>query len=221
MARQTPLRARQPSPSPARVAGRERRRRRILDAATQRFASHGFAKSSMDEIAAAAGVSKGLIYDHYPSKEDLLDAVWEELVERWTAATLRTKLADGDIAVSIGAALRASIAFVESDPLLHRILAQDPGSLVPDGREGIAAFARLYRSMLEPVLARGKRRGELRRDLDVAHTAEAIWWIHHALIRELFVGRARAPRADAGALVESAVALVVQGLLEPAPPRRS
>lgn len=221
MPRQTPSRTRRPSSSPARVAGRERRRRRILDAAAERFAAHGFAKSSVDEIAGAAGVSKGLVYDHFPSKEDLLDAVWEGLVERWAAATLRTKLADGDIAASIGAALRASIHFVEADPLLHRILAQDPGSLVPDGREGIAAFARLYRSMLEPVLARAKRTGELRRDLDVAHTAETIWWIHHALIRELFVGVARALRADAAALVESALALVVQGLLEPARARRS
>jgi AcrR family transcriptional regulator len=213
MPRQVRLRTRRPSSSAARVAGRERRRRRILDAAAERFATLGFAKSSVDEIASAAGVSKGLIYDHYPSKEALLDAVWHELVERWTAATLRTKLADGDIAASIGAALRASIRFVEADPLLHRILAQDPGSLMPNGREGIAAFARLYRSMLEPVLARGRRKGELRRDLDVAHTAEAIWCIHHALIRELFVGVGRAPRADAEEVVESALALVVQGLL--------
>ncbi len=221
MPRQAPLRTRRPSSSPARVAGRERRRRRILEAAAERFATHGFAKSSMDEIASAAGVSKGLIYDHYPSKEDLLDAVWQGLVDRWAEATLRTKLADGDFAASIGAALRASIRFVEADPLLHRILAQDPGSLVPHGREGIAAFARLYRAMLEPVLARGKRKGELRRDLDVAHTAETIWWIHHALIRELFVGVARAPRADASALVEGALALVVQGLLAPARTRRA
>jgi AcrR family transcriptional regulator len=195
-----------------RAAGRQRRHERILGAAEDLFATHGFAKTTVDEIAAAAGVSKGLVYDHYASKEALLDAVWERLVEAWTEAVRATKFADGSIADSIGEVLRVSLEYVHANPLLRRIIAQDPGSLVPGGREGQAAFARQYRASLEPVLARGVRRGELRRDLDVAHTAEVIWMLHLTLTRELFVGPHVVWRADAQQLLSSAVDLVVAGL---------
>jgi hypothetical protein len=86
---------------------------------------------------------------------------------------------------------------------------------VPGGREGQLAFARRYRASLEPILARGVRRGELRRDLDVAHTAEVIWLLHFTLTRELFVGPRVVWRAYARQLLSSAVDLVVAGLGAP------
>jgi hypothetical protein len=126
-----------------------------------------------------------------------------------------TKFADGSIADSIGELLRVSLDYVHANPLLRRIIAQDPGSLVPGGREGQVAFARQYRANLEPILSRGVRRGELRRDLDVAHTAEVIWLLHFTLTRELFVGPRLIWRADAQELLSSAVDLVVAGLRAP------
>src|SRR5262245_53555138 len=90
------------SPS-ARQRGRQMRHERILDSAAQLFAAHGFAKTSVDEIAAAAGVSKGLVYDHYDSKEELLAAVFWKLVEQWDADTIRTAdFAADDIPASLG-----------------------------------------------------------------------------------------------------------------------
>jgi len=198
-----------------RAAGRKRRLARILDAAEELFAAHGFVKTTVDEIAAAAGVSKGLVYDHYASKEALLAAVWERLVDAWTEEVRKTKFTDGSIADAIGEVVRVSLEYVNATPLLRRIIALDPGSLVPGGLEGEVAFARKYRADFERVLARGVRRGELRRDLDVAHTAEVIWILHFALTRELFVGSQRASRADAEQLLRSAVDLVVAGLRAP------
>jgi AcrR family transcriptional regulator len=203
-----------------RAAGRMRRLARILDAAEKLFAAQGFAKTSVDEIAAAARVSKGLVYDHYASKEALLAAVWERLVEAWTAAVRQTKFADGSLADGIGEVVRVSLEYVNANPLLRRIIALDPGSLIPGGREGQVEFARRYRADFETVLARGVRRGELRRDLDVAHTAEVIWLLHFTLTRELFVGPQRASRADAEELLRSAVDLVVAGLRAPGGRRR-
>src|SRR5437667_4667062 len=69
------------------------RRAAILDAALQIFSSRGYHAASIDEIAQAAGISKALIYEHFPSKRDLhvslLEAevrvVFQRLVE--SAAT--------------------------------------------------------------------------------------------------------------------------------------
>ncbi|HOG63778.1 MAG TPA: TetR/AcrR family transcriptional regulator [Sedimentibacter sp.] len=46
----------------------------ILDIATQLFTRFGFAKTSLDEIAAAAQIAKGTVYYYFPSKEDLFIA---------------------------------------------------------------------------------------------------------------------------------------------------
>src|ERR1700737_2414685 len=51
-----------------------RREARLLDAAARLFARFGFDKTSIDEIAHAAGVSKGAVYLHWPSKDALFEA---------------------------------------------------------------------------------------------------------------------------------------------------
>ena len=214
------MRAQRNEATGERAAGRQRRHARILHAAEELFATHGFAKTTVDEIAAAAGVSKGLVYDHYVSKEALLGAIWEKLVEDWTAAVRDIKYDESAIADSIGEMVRSSLEYVRANPLLRRIIALDPGALIPGGRDGQIEFGRRYREGLEPVLAHGVRRGQLRRDLDVAHTAEVIWLLHFTLTRELFVGPHRVSRADSEELLRSAVALVVAGLRAPGGKRR-
>lgn len=52
-------------------------RKRILDAGYALFRRKGFARVSMDDIAAAAGVTKKSLYYHYESKDELLRAVLE------------------------------------------------------------------------------------------------------------------------------------------------
>lgn len=56
----------------------EARREQIFEAALSSFAGGGFAETTMDAVAAAAGVSKACIYNYFPTKEALL----LELVQR-------------------------------------------------------------------------------------------------------------------------------------------
>jgi AcrR family transcriptional regulator len=54
---------------------RETRRKQIMDAALGLFASEGFAHCSISMLAQHAGISKGLMYNYFDSKEDLLSAI--------------------------------------------------------------------------------------------------------------------------------------------------
>src|SRR6186997_3498117 len=56
---------------------REASRARILDAALTLFAGRGYASTPVDAIVAAAGISPGLLYHYFPSKLDLLRAIFE------------------------------------------------------------------------------------------------------------------------------------------------
>jgi TetR/AcrR family transcriptional regulator, transcriptional repressor of aconitase len=58
----------------------ERRRQQILDAATDCFARHGFHATSMQEIFRASGLSAGAVYRYFPSKNSLIKAIAENVV---------------------------------------------------------------------------------------------------------------------------------------------
>jgi AcrR family transcriptional regulator len=65
----------------ARARGREARSE-LLNAALRVFARRGYSQARVDEIAAEAGYSKGALYWHFASKEELLDALLEERIDQ-------------------------------------------------------------------------------------------------------------------------------------------
>ncbi|MEA2432174.1 MAG: hypothetical protein QOI19_2647 [Thermoleophilaceae bacterium] len=67
----------------AREEGRETREE-LLGAALRVFASRGYREAGVDEIAAAAGYSKGALYWHFSGKEDLLLTLLEERIDART-----------------------------------------------------------------------------------------------------------------------------------------
>jgi AcrR family transcriptional regulator len=62
-------------------------RRRLLTAAAAEFAQHGIAGARVDRIAAAAKANKAQIYHYFGSKDDLFDAVFDDLVTETVAAS--------------------------------------------------------------------------------------------------------------------------------------
>jgi len=62
-------------------ADARRNRERVLAAARKAFATDGL-DAQMDEIARRAGVGVGTVYRHFPTKEALLEALWQDKMER-------------------------------------------------------------------------------------------------------------------------------------------
>jgi AcrR family transcriptional regulator len=61
-----------------RSARRAQTRARLLQAAAEVYARKGFGGATLDEVAAQAGLTKGAVYDHFGSRENLLTALLEE-----------------------------------------------------------------------------------------------------------------------------------------------
>ncbi len=66
----------------------ERSRRAILDVACRQFADRGYAGTSLNDIIAASGLTKGGFYFHFPSKQALALAVVADNQARWVDAAL-------------------------------------------------------------------------------------------------------------------------------------
>jgi len=101
-----------------------RREARLLDAAIRLFARFGFDKTSVDEIAREAGVSKGAVYLHWPSKDALFEAtlIREGLrIQDDIQARIQNDPAGG----TLRAIYRHSILAVQGSPLLVAVLTFD------------------------------------------------------------------------------------------------
>jgi AcrR family transcriptional regulator len=59
-------------------------KRALVDAALERFAARGYGGTSLDEIVAAARVTKGALYHHFKGKQDLFEAAFMDVEEQAT-----------------------------------------------------------------------------------------------------------------------------------------
>lgn len=79
----------------------EEKRQQIIEASTRLFTEQGFAQTSMDQVAKAAGVSKQTVYSHFGSKDELfVDAVSRKCVSHNMAGLMHDKIDDPQQALS-------------------------------------------------------------------------------------------------------------------------
>jgi AcrR family transcriptional regulator len=110
----------QPTTERRRLRASERREL-ILAAAVKLFAERGYHAASMDEIAAAAGIPKAVVYDHFASKRELytvlLDAIRAD-IDALVASTIEPLPVEG----RVHAAIDVFFGFVEQYPDACRLL---------------------------------------------------------------------------------------------------
>lgn len=177
----------------------------ILEAAVDLFAAHGYHAASMDEIAAAAGISKAVVYDHFASKQELYTVLLESIRADVDAA-VQSAVAPAEVAgeASVRAAMEAFFRFVEENPQACRLLFLEIQS---------ATEASVVRSINERVTAQLSTRlgenpaifdGHPARDRQLRILAELIKSAIHGLA-SWWYGNPGVPRED---LVERSVALI-------------
>jgi AcrR family transcriptional regulator len=97
---------------------------RILEAAARLTTRYGFDKTTVDEIAREAGVSKGAIYLVWPGKEELFDALIE-LEMKKLIIDLRERILKDDKSDSISALYRHTLLAIQKSPLISALYTRD------------------------------------------------------------------------------------------------
>jgi TetR/AcrR family transcriptional repressor of mexJK operon len=122
-----------------------RSRAAIVDAARTLFLRQGYAGTTMDEIAALAGIAKRTVYNNFADKEALFNQIMAETIAfaEEFARSLRDELADGITAANLRATLddlgrRLALAIVRPDVIALRRL------LVGEAREFPALAAQYF-----------------------------------------------------------------------------
>ncbi|MEM7275006.1 MAG: TetR/AcrR family transcriptional regulator [Actinomycetota bacterium] len=98
----------------ARLPGPERRRQ-LLSVARAVLARNGYHRTTMTDIAAAAGVTKPVLYQHFTSKRELYRTVLKDIGDRLEAAVIESASAASSPRQRAEAGIRAYAKFVDED----------------------------------------------------------------------------------------------------------
>jgi AcrR family transcriptional regulator len=164
------------------------RRTVILDAAAEVFARRGYHGAAIDEIAQAAGISKALIYEHFPSKKALHASLVERLVDDIFAG-LRA-VPRGDPEPRLRASVDVFLRWVETNPDAYRLLIRDV--FEPDVADFLSRLqAGATRGIAALMSPQPEERVQIFAQL-LSGTVQslAVWWQDHPDVeRELLVDR--------------------------------
>jgi TetR/AcrR family acrAB operon transcriptional repressor len=140
-------------------------RTRILDAAMLVFRRHGFRRSSIEQAAEAAGLTRQALYHHFKSKEELFRAVIERLYEDALAAEIAAataaEKAGGSLADILVAQLtwrlRLAITSLEGSPHIEELFSEH----LVQGRDLYQKYAGLYDAQVIATIERVCRKQRL------------------------------------------------------------
>ncbi|MGH2952637.1 MAG: TetR/AcrR family transcriptional regulator [Solirubrobacterales bacterium] len=195
----------------ARAQGREARDE-LLAAALRVFARRGYRQAGVDEIAAAAGYSKGALYWHFSGKEDLLLALLEERIDaptREMVALLESAPPERDMAVEASGEFARRLSEQRDAVLLER----EYWSLAIRDPELRAHYAErqteLRRALASAIEARARHLGTP----DLPITAEDVARIVMSVIGGLAVDELIEPGSVNPELLGETLAVVYAGLV--------
>ncbi|MBE1877603.1 TetR family transcriptional regulator [Myceligenerans pegani] len=114
----------------ASAAAAARTAQQVLDVASGLFASRGFSEVSLDDVARAAGVTRGAVYHHYGNKPGLFRAVAARLQARVADAVVEAaERAGADPRAQLSAGSHAFLDAVTSGPAVRVLLVDAPAVL--------------------------------------------------------------------------------------------
>ena len=183
---------------------------RIVTAARDEFARHGFDGARVDQIARRAGVNKQLLFYYFHSKRGLFDAALTSGGAEFEEALAQLGSRDGRPLDRLRATLEAQFDFLATHADLVTLLTQG-------GRSGTRPFAPAIKRLVV-LLAEGQGLGQVRDDVD-PHLAAAqalVLMVAYLGLEPLITAGAPPLGADEPALrerwKEAAVRLVLQGV---------
>lgn len=204
---------------PSTVAGPLETRAGILDVAERLFGERGFRKTTLEDVAAAARVSRPLVYRYFGDKRALFELVVDRVLKEWNAVlAAEAQRATPGTAHTLRIVLAACLGFARSRTVLRGLLVRD-ASLVRSAVGGVIEEDKnLLPKLIQQILEQGVRRGDVRGDLaieDMAHVVAEVFISYSLLI----LAGENAQVSDRR--VEAIVETLLHGVIAPAIPAPS
>jgi len=166
----------QQKPAPTSNSQKQDKRQRLLAASLRLFREQGYDETKVSQITREAGVAKGTFFNYFPSKEQVLLALGEQMLGRVGNIAV-SELVQGHTArTKIKAMFHALSAGLEADRELVRAMVYR-GLRLPD-LIGNKRAKLDFRAMLALLIEQGKREGEVAPQADASFIADTLYMLY-------------------------------------------
>jgi len=140
-------------------------RAQILDAATRRFAAHGYVGTTLSAVAESVGIRKASLLYHFSSKDALHAQVLDQVLEHWNGVLPRLLEAAAS-EDRFDALLHETVSFFVEDPDRARLILRETLDRPDVMRQRLATSVAPWLQIIAGYVERGQQTGELRADAD-------------------------------------------------------
>ena len=167
----------------------EQRREEIFEAALRSFNQSGYYQTSIQQIAAEAGLSKGGIYHHFKSKKDLVIQLFRNRVNSYFDSLTAELGSQADAAQSLHVLVEKSgEIFQAHEPILRFCLEfVAMSSRETDFREEVAAMYRHRVEVIAALIREGIKKGTFKK-VDAEAVARALYFLSMGFFLSYFTG---------------------------------
>ena len=173
----------------------ERRRRQILSAATGIFARKGFARTTIDDIAAALSIGKGTIYRYFKDKRSLFLAVYESGMQQLNHSFEQNVHPITAPQLRISKAVKTYFEFFDTHPDMIEIMMQIRSEFKDYYRKNFLEMYSDYIVRIQQTLRNGIEMG-IFNEMDVEKTADTISATLHGVLQGFYIREFSTAKSD-------------------------
>jgi TetR/AcrR family fatty acid metabolism transcriptional regulator len=161
----------------------------IIDAALEVFRERGYANARMADIARRAGVSYGLVYHYFGSKEVLFDLIVETWWNDLYSMMNTEKASDSDFRGKLIHIIRFFLdTYIQRPNLISIFVSEVCRSSVYHTEEGLARFLKFF-SLCEEIMLEGQQKGLLKTNIPPHHLTYIFYGAIETFISVMVLGK--------------------------------
>lgn len=181
------------------------RRRAIINAALPLILERGFPETPLRAIAEAAGMGKSSLYDYFPSKDDILLFVVEELTVALGEQAQEIARRDLPPAARLRQLMEQQFAFLQANDGLFSLLSAEAQRLKPESQQRIHERRYAFQDLVASVIEEGIQAGDFR-PVTPLHAARLL---HNSLVTVIYTSR---PAGEPAAMLDEAIDIFLRGI---------
>jgi AcrR family transcriptional regulator len=133
----------------------------VLRIAADKFGRQGYQATTLDEIAAAAGISRAAFYLYFSSKEELLRRMYSQVISTSQAAIEYIVAEDLPVPEKLRRIIRHQVRYMATNIPLSQVFFSEIFNLRPELGQWVKLANRTFGELIERVVDEGVRKGEL------------------------------------------------------------
>jgi AcrR family transcriptional regulator len=133
----------------------------ILRIAADKFGKQGYQATTLDEIAADAGISRAAFYLYFPSKEELLRRMYSQVIATSQAAIEHIVTEDLPVPEKLRRIIRHQVRYMATNIPLSQVFFSEIFNLRPELGQWVKRANRAFGEVIEKVVKEGVQKGEL------------------------------------------------------------